>query len=110
LSFVSRAPYTTPHTARAEGRLDFIRAETSAGGHCHEENYGDIGFEPGVDSSLGDRIATLTVRPCPALVALIGLLLMPSLLPAQAPERRADHDINGEAWFGVWQLNLKRSV
>jgi hypothetical protein len=52
----------------------------------------------------------LTVRPRFALAALIGLLLMPSLLAAQAPERRADRDINDEAWFGVWQLNLDKSV
>lgn len=35
---------------------------------------------------------------------------MPSLLPAQAPERRADRDIDDEAWLGVWQLNLDKSV
>ena len=34
---------------------------------------------------------------------------MPSLLPAQAPER-LDRDINDEAWFGVWQLNVEKSV
>ena len=52
----------------------------------------------------------MTVRPCLALAALIGLLLIPSELAAQAPELRADRDINDDAWFGVWQLNLERSV
>jgi hypothetical protein len=35
---------------------------------------------------------------------------MPSLLAAQTPERRADRDLNDEGWFGVWQLNLDKSV
>jgi hypothetical protein len=41
---------------------------------------------------------------------MIGLLAMPSVLPAQAPERRAHRDIDDNAWFGVWQLNLDKSV
>jgi hypothetical protein len=56
---------------------------------------------------------------------LIGLFATASPLLGQMPERRVepakqvppnqpgavgDHDISDEAWFGVWQLNLGKSV
>jgi hypothetical protein len=69
----------------------------------------------------------LTFRPLLAVIASIGLVATASPLLGQAQERRAesakqvlsnqprpyaDRDINDEAgsWFGVWQLNLDKSV
>jgi hypothetical protein len=67
----------------------------------------------------------LTVRRLLAVIASIGLFATASPLLGKAPERRAerakqvlsyqprpygDRDINDEAWFGVWQLNLDKSV
>jgi len=67
----------------------------------------------------------LTVRRLLAVVASIGLFATTSPLLGQAPERPAerakqvlsnqprpygDRNINDEAWFGVWQLNLDKSL
>jgi hypothetical protein len=67
----------------------------------------------------------LTVRRLLAVIAWIGLFATASPLLGQAPERRVERakqvlsdqprpyghrDINDQAWFGVWQLNLDKSV
>jgi hypothetical protein len=66
----------------------------------------------------------LPVRPLLAVIASIGLFATASPLLGQAPEGAertthipsnqprpyGDRDINDEAWFGVWQLNLEKSV